>query len=107
MPFKRYSEFLLDDKIEFLPFIKLKRKNSDKEFIYQRGITRFDILSDKFYKDANYGWIILLANSEYGSLEFNIPDNTKLRIPFPLETTLNDYKEEVNKYVKYYGIKNE
>ena len=104
MSYNRYSDFNIDGEIKRVPFVKLPFKSSDKEDIYERGKTRLDILSNKYYKDSNYGWLILLANSEYGSLEFNIEDNSKIIIPFPLETSLNDYKYEINKYIKYYGI---
>lgn len=105
MSYNRYNEFNINGEINRIPFVKLPLKPSDKEIIYQKGITRFDLLSNKYYKDPNYGWLILLANPEYGSLEFNIENNSKIVIPFPLEASLNDYKGEINKYIKYYGVK--
>jgi hypothetical protein len=44
-----------------------------------------------------------LANPSVGGLEFEIPDNFLLRIPFPLITTLQDYKRGVDLYNLYYG----
>ena len=104
MSYNRYNEFTTDDGVKYLPFIKLSKKSSDKYETYIRGITRFDNLSYKYYKDSNYGWLILLANPQLGSLEFNIEENSEILIPYPLETTLKDYKEQIAKYIKYYGI---
>lgn len=104
MSYNRYNEFKSDDVIKLVPFIKLPSKNSDKQEQYKKGITRLDLLSDKYYKDANFGWLILLANPTLGSLEFNIEDGQTLTIPFPLETTLKDYINETNNYKKYYGL---
>jgi hypothetical protein len=41
------------------------------------------------------------ANPQYGSLEYNIPDNVEIRIPFPLDVTLTDYQKSIEKYYKY------
>ena len=104
MAYNRYNGFIVNGVINKVPFIKLSEKTSDKEDVYKLGITRFDILSEKYYKNPNYGWLIELANPELGSLEFKIEDNSIIRIPFPLDSTLNNYQEEVNKYITYYGI---
>lgn len=104
MAYNRYSEFTENGIIKFLPFIKLPSKSSDKIDTYKMGVTRFDKLSNKYYKDPNYGWLIFLANPNLGSLEFNINNNATIVIPFPLETTINDFKKEVTNYIKYYGI---
>ncbi len=63
-----------------------------------------DLLSYKYYEDPNYGWLIMLANPEYGGLEFEIPDGASILIPYPLETTIQLYNNEVSKYSTYYGI---
>jgi len=47
--------------------------------------------------------LIMLANPALGSLEFEIPDNSIIRIPFPLINTLQDYKKSVELYKLYYG----
>lgn len=104
MSYNRYSNFLMDGVIKNIPFVKLPEKTSDKDEIYKLGLTRFDILSNKYYKDPNYGWLILLRNPELGGLEFNIKDNSPIKIPFPLETSLTDYKNEILKYITYYGV---
>ena len=62
-----------------------------------------DIISQETYGTPLFGWLILLSNPLAGSIEFEIPDNFYLRIPFPLITTLQDYKNQVDLYKLYYG----
>ena len=100
----RYKNFRINGMAKNVPFIKLKQKASDKVEEYKLGITRMDLVSYKYYQDASYGWLIMLANPEYGGLEFNIPDGTQLIIPFPLEASIAQYNSEVSKYITYYGI---
>jgi|TARA_R110000851_G_C12683544_1_gene524121 hypothetical protein len=99
----RYNRFKSDDNYKPVPGIKISEKNSDKFLTYKGGRTRFDILSQKYYDSPYYGWLIMLANPEFGGLEFNIPNNKTIRIPFPLTASINDYIEEVDKYFKLYG----
>jgi hypothetical protein len=35
-----------------------------------------------------------------------IEDGARLRIPYPLDTALQGYENEINKYDKLYGLKN-
>lgn len=104
MAYNRYASFMIDNEIKNVPFIKLPSKTSDKIEIYELGVTRLDIISEKYYKNPNYGWLIQLANPSLGSLEFNIPNHTEYVVPYPLETTLKDLQNETLKYIKYYGI---
>lgn len=105
MSYNRYSGLINDNgKMSTIPYIKIPQKISDKEEVYIVGFTRLDLLSYKYYEDANYDWLILLANPNLNSLEFKINDNSIIRIPYPLDVSLSDYKEEVNKYNKYYNI---
>ena len=101
MAIDRYKSFRINGTATNIPFIKLIGKSSDKIEEYKLGM---DLLSYKYYEDANYGWLIMLANPEYGGLEFNIPDGSPIKIPFPLEATIIQYNNEISKYVIYYGI---
>jgi hypothetical protein len=103
--YDRYTQFRINGDVKILPFINIAEKSSDKYFKYKKGITRFDnSLSNYYYGDPNYGWLILLGNASLAALEFEIEDGTDIRIPFPLETSLQQYINEVNKYDQYYGI---
>ena len=102
--YDRYSKFRNNGIISIVPFIKIPVKNTDYYETYKRGVTRLDLLSYKYYGDASYDWLIMQANSKYGSMEFNIPDKSDLRIPYPLNTTLEQYKQQIETYIEIYGI---
>ena len=45
----------------------------------------------------------MLANPQYGSMEFDIPEGSILRIPFPLMDSLQDYQEKVEQFLRENG----
>lgn len=100
--YDRYSKFRTDNTIQMVPFIPIPEHPDDFYVEYQRGKTRLDIISNEHYGNPNYGWLILQANPEYGSMEFNIPNGAVLRIPFPLDTVIAEYKEGIDKYNEKY-----
>lgn len=102
--FDRYSKFKEDGEIFFPPFIKIPKKNTDLKITYVKGKTRLDKESYYYYGDANYGWLILMANPSYGGLEFLIPDGAEITIPYPLSTTLNQYQLAIDSYLKTYNL---
>ena len=104
MAYNRYSKFTKDGKIAKVPFIKIPIKNTDIYATYIVGRTRLDILSYQYYGDPNYEWLILQANPEYGPSEYLIPDNTRLRIPYPLDQTISQYENDIDTYIELYGL---
>ena len=104
MAYNRYKSFIVDGTYKKVPFIEVPQSSSDFYVYYEVGKTRLDLLSYQYYEDANYGWLILQANPQVGSLEFNIENNEKLRIPYPLENALQGYEANIQKYNKLYGI---
>ena len=104
MKHNRYKNFIVDGKYLNIPFIKIPENASDCYAYYEVGKTRLDLLSYQYYNDPNYGWLILQANPQYGSLEYKIDNGAKLRIPYPLDTAIQGYEEELSKYVKLYGL---
>ena len=101
--YDRYQLFLEDGKFRIVPGVELPIKGTDKYLQYKKGKDRLDRISNEYYGSPLFGWLILQANPTVGSLEFTIPDNSYLRIPFPLITTLQDYKSGVELYNLYYG----
>jgi hypothetical protein len=99
----RYKRFKDDSNYKPLPGIKIPVKDSDKVITYKLGSTRFDRLSLTYYDTPYYGWLIMIANPEYGGLEFNIPDDAVIRIPFPFKASVNDYLSGIDEYIKLYG----
>ena len=100
MAYDRYNRFTMNGKSLIVPFIKIAEKDTDLYTYYKVGQTRLDLLSYQYYNDANYDWIILQANPQYGALEYKIPDGARLRIPYPLSTTLVKYNEGIDEYEK-------
>ncbi len=101
--FDRYQYFESDGSFKIVPGIEIPIKGSDKYIQYKKGKDRLDKISQEYYNTPLFGWLILQANPLAGSVEFEIPDNFFLRIPFPLLTTLQDYKSGVELYKLYYG----
>lgn len=102
MSYNRYTKFRNNGKYEIVPGIQIPIKSTD---IYEQYITnqsRLDLISYKHYNDPNYDWLIMLANPEYGSMEFSIPSGTYLRIPYPLNDTLKDYVKQIEIYKRLY-----
>lgn len=96
--FDRYSMFKSDGKMGIVPFIPIQKKHTDKEIVYKKGTMRLDKLSYDNYGTPDFGWLILQANPQYGSIESFIPDGVVLRIPYPLDETLNIYTTDIKTY---------
>lgn len=103
LTFDRYNIFKENGVCKIVPHIDIPPRRSDYFETYIQGISRLDNISYKYYKNANYDWLILMANPEVGSLEFNIPDGYKLRIPYPLDITLQTYNSLITDYYEQYN----
>lgn len=103
MSYSRYKKFVNNGKVEMVPFIPIPKRPTDYYVYYEVGQTRLDLLSHEYYGDANYDWLIMQANPEYGSLEFKIPDKALLRIPYPLDVVISQYNNDITKYKELYG----
>ena len=103
MYFDRYRNFKDNSSIKPIPGIVIPVSNSDKSAIYKKGQSRLDIISNTYYNNPYSGWLIMLANPQFGGLEFNIPDNTILRVPFPFEDAAQRYLTQVKIHITLYG----
>ena len=101
--YNRYTNFIVNDEQTIVPYVNLPRKSSDKVFIYKVGMSRMDKISQQYYGTPTFGWLIMLANPQFGGLEFLIPDGSILTIPYPLISSLQDYKNSLDNYFFYYG----
>lgn len=99
----RYNNFRVDSLISPIPGINIPESETDKKMIYKSGVTRLDKLSQMYYNNPYSGWLIMLANQEYGGLEFNIPDSSIIRIPFPFDSAISRYNTQINYHKKLYG----
>lgn len=102
--FDRYANFNINGTTVTLPFIRIEEKSTDREITYIQGRDRTDKLSQRFYGNPYCGWLIMLANPQYGGLEFLIPDRTILRVPYPYTDSLQQYLNNIQKFDQLYGI---
>lgn len=86
-----------DGTISSMPFISLPTNSSDKYEFWRIESSRLDKISQKYYGNPFYDFLILYANSDYVS-EFDIPENALIRIPFPLDKARADYEQILNQY---------
>lgn len=99
MAYSRYKSFINGDgTLQNVPFIKIPVRNTDKYTYWVNGTSRMDLLSYRYYGDANYGWLILQANPELPSIEYLIGQGEKIRIPYPLETVITQYENDIKVY---------
>jgi hypothetical protein len=101
--YNRYQKFLINGSQTVVPYVTIPAKSSDKKYIYRVGLSRLDKVSQLYYNTPYFGWLILIANGQYGVSELDIPDNAVLNIPFPLNTSLLDYNSALDKHFYYYG----
>ena len=99
----RYSKFRTNGEIKPLPGISITESSSDKFAVYKQGLSRLDIISNTYYNNPYSGWLIMSANPQFGGLEFDIPDMTTLRVPFPFEDAIQRYINEINNHITLYG----
>ena len=64
------------------------------KIIYNKNLTRLDRLADDIYGDGTLWKIILWANPEY-DCEYDIPDNTNIRIPWPKMDVVDEVTKKI------------
>jgi len=104
MSYNRYANLTYNGKVELPPYVTYTPKYTDKEEVWELNKSRLDLISYKYYGDANYDWLILLANEDIPFLEFEIPNGTILTIPYPLEEALQNITRQIEKFKTFYGF---
>jgi len=99
----RYSQFRVNAGMKPLPGIKIPTSDSDLNYVYKQGVARLDKISNMYYNNAWSGWLIMAANPQFGGLEFNIPDMTAIRIPYPFDNAVSRYMSEIRNHKLLYG----
>lgn len=94
MRLSRYTNLIFDGKIINMPKVEIPKRTTDKYITYDSSRTRLDRIAGEIYGDDSYGWLILLANPEY-FMEFDIPRNTVIRVPFPHKEAEADFVAKV------------
>ena len=101
--YDRYNGFRFNSEVKPIPGITIPQNAEDKIVVYKKSKSRLDKISNDYYNNPYTGWLIMLANPQYGGLEFNIPDMTLLRIPFPFESAIDSYITQIDNYKLLYG----
>ena len=94
MPQRDYNRYVIlingDSTTDLMPFVNIPINQSDKYELWNTEFSRLDKLSQKYYDNPFYDFLILYANG-YMS-EFDISDGQLIRIPFPLSKVKSDYE---------------
>lgn len=99
MAYNRYSQLKVTDGIvQQMPFVKIKELSTDKYITWKLNSDRYEILSDTYYGNPIYDFLLNYGNPQIMS-EFEIEDGATIRIPFPLDIVLKNYNEEVNRLI--------
>jgi len=101
--FDRYESFNVNGQLTMVPGIIIPQSATDKQIVYKKGDTRLDKLSQMYYNNPYHGFLIMLANPQYGGLEFDIKDRDVIRIPYPFESAVERYINEVKIYKLLYA----
>ena len=103
MPHQDYNRYEIlkntDGTTDWMPFVNLPVNPSDKFEYWKAEFSRMDKLSQKYYGNPFYDFLILYANKIYLN-EFDIPDGALIRIPFPLTKAKADYEAILTAYKK-------
>jgi len=77
-----------------MPPILIKERDTDYWVTYNKSKNRLDRIAFNVYQEEDCKNIIMWANPEY-FIEYDIPDNTVIRVPFPLTDVLQEISEKI------------
>jgi hypothetical protein len=80
--------------LDNMPPIDIDKRAADKKVVYNKNLTRLDRISGDIYEDETLWKLILWANPDY-DCEFDIPDNTIIRVPWPKLDVLEEVSKKI------------
>lgn len=86
-----------DGSIDWLPFVPISQSDSDLSEVWVQGRSRLDKLALRYYNNPFFDFFILYANPQYVD-QFDIPDGTLIRIPFPIDRVKLEYETFLRKF---------
>lgn len=97
MPYDFYKFLIIpgSNELDDMPPIEISKRGTDKNIVYNKNLTRLDRIAGDIYEDETLGRIILWANPEY-FYEYDIPDGTVIRVPFPKNAVLQEVTQKIN-----------
>ena len=81
-------------RLDNMPPVSIENRITDKKVLYNMNKTRLDRLAGDFYEDETLWKLILWANPDY-ECEFDIPDDTIIRIPWPKNDVLMEVTTKI------------
>jgi len=86
-----YTKKTKNKRYETPTFSSFKRKATDM-YVFSREGDRLDLLSQEFYGDPRYWWVIAEANF-IGKGTFAVKPGLQLRIPKPIDNLMTELEE--------------
>ena len=83
-----------DGALENMPPVEIDFRDTDKKVLYNNNLTRLDVIAGDLYEDETLWKIILWANPEY-ECEFDIPNNTVIRVPWPKADVIDEVRKKI------------
>lgn len=78
-----------------MPPILIDERDTDYFINYNKTKNRLDRIAYNIYQDETYRTIIMFANPDY-FCEYDIPDNTVIRVPFPLIDVIQEVSQKIS-----------
>lgn len=94
MPIDFYKLLKDNDFLRDMPPFTISSRDSDKFITYNKQKNRLDNIAGNIYQDDTLWRVILWANPQY-FIEFDIPDNTVIRVPFPMRDVVDEVKMKI------------
>ena len=92
MALNRYQETKIEnDRYKTSHYPDFPKKQTDL-YIISRDQDRLDLLSNEFYEDPRYWWILAKVNN-LGKGTLDVPIGIQLRIPMPLPNLDLEFRE--------------
>lgn len=94
MPYDFYKNLKSSDTLKNMPAVSISKRVTDKSITYNKQKNRLDTIAGTIYRDETFWRLILWANEQY-FMEFDIPDNTVIRVPYPLQDVINEVNTKI------------
>ena len=94
---QNFSKLLINrDKaeLESMPPITIDKREDDVSILYNKNKMRLDRIAGDVYQDETMWKVILWANPEY-DCEYDIPDDTIIRVPLPKNDVLSEITSKI------------
>lgn len=94
MPYDFHKLLKSNDSLKNMPKVSIQKRPTDKSVTYNKEANRLDTIAGNLYQDETYWKLILWANEQY-FLEFDIPDNSVIRVPYPLQEVIREVSGKI------------